>query len=503
MGSNHVVSYRAEYRTGGAWQTFPGLLRCTTRVESSGGISPFAFGGATLPTATLDCSEAAPATGWLRAPLRVYESVAIDGAAAVEELAFTGLLLASEPADSGWTFSAGGPDARIARQRVRTPLRYRRALATRTTATSIEDPANPGFAAGTLNELFWRAGGRPAAQSVAYPDAAFLYACDGTSVAPEWPWVDGENAWTEALNLAEAAGGQVFLDSQGVLRYVNPFSLAETVAGAPIIADTGPQAAGRVLYDGKLRRTLDVSTAYNVAVCNYQRRTLQPRQQVYQARYPVPPLEAGASVTRELAMQWPVLWRDLATGAANYSVTITGQRTDNSPVTPTVAVLSESAQVLEIRITNPLSEPIQVASITIEGQPLGVLEEGTARYAGPRFDANGAEDVERRLEDSIYTQSQAAAERRARLAVLFDGVPRPVYEVDGCAFTPGVHVGGYARLYSARYGLADVPCRIVAREVSGGRMSLRLADVSGLPRLSDLWVVGQAYADSDVRRMGL
>jgi hypothetical protein len=258
-----------------------------------------------------------------------------------------------------------------------------------------------------------------------------------------------------------------------------------------------------VLYDGRLRRTLDVSTAYNVAVCNYQRRGIQPRQQVYEARYPFPPLEAGAAATRELAMQWPVIWRDLVSGAADYTVTVTAQRADTSSLSPTIAILSESAQVLEIRITNPLSEPIQVARIAIEARPLGVLEEGTARHAGARFDANGAEDVERRLDDSIYTQSQAAAERRARLAVAFDGVPRAIYDVDGCAYTPGVHVGGYARLYSARYGLADVPCRIIAREVNGGRMALRLADVTGLPRLSDLWVVGQGYGDADVRRTGL
>lgn len=505
MGSNHALSYRAEAQIGGVWQSFPGLLHVSTRTETGGGASPFAFGGASLPAATIETTLAGPAAGWARAPLRVYQSVAIDGAAAVEELAFTGILLASDPADAGYRFTAGGWDQRVARTRVRTPLRYRRPIATRTTATSVEDPAAPGYAGGLLNQIFWASGGRPDAQRASHPGAAFTYACDGTSVAPEWGWVDGENAWSEALALAEAAGGQVYLDSQGVMRYVNPLSLAEVVAGAPVIADTGPQAAGRVLYDGRLRRSLDLAAAYNVAVCNYQRRTLQPRQQVYEARYPLPPIPAGAVVDRELAMQWPVLWRDLASGAADYAITVTAIRTDGSPLSPAVAVLSESAQILEVRVTNPLAEPIQVASITVEGRPLGVLEEGTARYAGPRFDANGAEDVERRLPDSVYTQAQAAAERRCRLAVTFDGVPRATYQITGCPYLPGVHVGGYARLYSARYGLSDLPVRILDRELAGDgrRMDLRVADVSGLPRLSDLWVVGQAYADTDVRRLGL
>jgi hypothetical protein len=502
MGSNHILTYRAEYQAGGSWQPFPGLLSLRTAIESGSGVGPFQFGGATLPSADLDCTLAAPANGWLRAPFRAWHSVAIDGAAAVEELIFTGLLLSQEPTESGWSFRAGGWDQRIARQRVRTPLRYKRFLATRTTATSVEDPTVGGARPGLLNELFWRCGGRPADQAASYPSAPFYYRCDGTSVKPEWAWVDGENAWTEALRLAEAAGGQIFMDSQGVIRYVNPLSLAETVAGAPIIADTGPQAANRVLYNGKVRRTLDVETAYNVAVCGYQRRGLGPRQPVYEARFPFRPLDGGQ---RELAMQWPIAWRNIVTGAVDYVITVEGMASDQRIVAPTIAVLSESAQTLELRVTNPLAEPIQITRLAIEARPLSVLEEGTARYVAARFDANLAEDVERRLDDSIYTQSQAAAELRARLAATFDGTPRPVYEVDGCPWLPGIHVGGYARFYNSRYSLSDIPVRILARELddSGATMRLRLADVTGLPRLSDLWVVNQTYLDSDQRRTGL
>lgn len=504
-GTHHTLTYRAEYKTGGTWTAFPGLLEIDTVIESGTGVSPFQFGGATLPRATVRCGPSAPATGWRWAPFRAWHSVAIDGAGAVEERVFSGFLTRREPSAEGWTFTAGGPDAAIAKAEVRMPLRYRRPLATRTTLTSVENPATIGATPGLLNEIFWRAGGRPYEQAAAYEDADWYYACDGSSVAPEWSWVDGENPWSEALALAEAAGGQIYMDTEGVVRYVNPLKLAEEAA-AIVVADTGPAASGRILFDGALEIRENVEEAYNVAICAYQRRALQPAQEVYKAQYPVPPVAASAVVELPpLTTQWPVLWRDLQTGETIYSLEVKATRSDGSPVTLTPSVSTEAAQRLVVSVTNPLAEPIQVSEVTVHGRPVAVIHEGEARYAGAKFDANEARDITKRLPDNIYTQSQSAAERRAQTAVLFEGVPRRVFGVQGCAFEPGVHVGGYATLSSERYGLAAIPCRIIARrlEDSGARMALTLAEVTGLPRLSELWVVGQTYADGDVRKMGL
>jgi hypothetical protein len=156
-------------------------------------------------------------------------------------------------------------------------------------------------------------------------------------------------------------------------------------------------------------------------------------------------------------------------------------------------------------LTNPLAEPVMITSIVVKGPPVAVTREGEARVVGPRFDANGAEDVERRLADSVYTQNEADAERRARLAVLFEGPPRPVYRGLECPYSPGVNLGMYARYFSQRLSITDLPVVVVGKELvdSGRRMLLDVASVAGLRKLSELWVVGQSYADADQRRMGL
>ena len=172
-------------------------------------------------------AASAPATGWRRAPFRASIQVTIDGVAHPEEDIFTGLLAARRPGVSGPTFEAEGAEGFIKRATVRTALLEYVPLATATTLTSVEDPESPACQSGVLNRIFWLSGGRPYAQAASYPGARFYYACDGTSVAPEYSWIDGDNAWDEALKLAGDAGGQIYQDSRGVMRYVNPLSLAE------------------------------------------------------------------------------------------------------------------------------------------------------------------------------------------------------------------------------------------------------------------------------------
>lgn len=509
MGLNHTITYSAQYRTGGAWVTFPGVLRVRTRVETTdGGGGPFRFGASVLPSATIECGPAAPTTGWYRAPFRALIQVTVDGVAHPQEEVFTGLLTRRVPGPWGVTFEAAGAEQWVKRARVRTPLRVWRPLATATTLTSVEDPTASGYPGGLLNEIFWKSGGRPDAQRGSYPTARFYYACDGTSVVPEYSWIDGDNAWEQALRLAEAAGGQVYQDSRGILRYVNPLRLAESTPSPLIVTDAGPHASGKVLYDGEVQVEEDLEAAYNAAVCRFQRRALQPPQEVYQStdHFDLEPSgSAAGSTTRDLAASWPVRWRTEA-GDVDYRITVVACYDDGTAVTPTVTVLEESAMALAVTITNPsASRPIHVSKITVTGRPITVLQEGIARYVGPRFDANGEEDVEIRLNDSEYTQREGAALRRARMAVIFDGSPRPVYRVRGAFYLPGITVGQYVLFSSARLGLVNVPCRIVDQELeeSGERMALALASVAGLPALSGRFIVGQAYADTDVRRLGL
>ncbi|HMQ30005.1 MAG TPA: hypothetical protein PKD53_04720 [Chloroflexaceae bacterium] len=505
MGANHTITYTAQYRTGGAWVNFPGLLRVRTRVESAdGGGGPFRFGGSVLPFAEIECGPGAPAAGWYRAPFRASIQVTVDGVAFPAEEVFTGLLTRRRPGPWGVTFEAAGAEGWVRKARVRTPLREWRQLATQTTLTSVENPAAAGYPGGLLNEIFWKAGGRPDAQRGSYPTARFFYACDGTSAAPEYSWIDGDNAWEQALRFAEAAGGQIYQDSRGILRYVNPLLLAESSPSPLIVRDQGPHGSGVILYDGQVEVEEDLEAAYNAAVCRFQRRAIQPPQDVYSAADHFD-IEPSGSRPRDLATTWPVRWRNEA-GAVDYRITVVACYDDGTPVTPTVTVTEESAMALAVSIANPSSSrPIHISKITVVGRPVTVLEEGIARYVGPRFDANADEDVEIRLNDSEYTQREGAAMRRARMAVVFDGTPRPVYRVRGAFYLPGVTVGQYALFSAARLSLVNVPCRIVDQELedNGKTMSLALASVAGLPRLSERFVIGQTYADGDIRRVGL
>lgn len=88
---------------------------------------------------------------------------------------------------------------------------------------------------------------------------------------------------------------------------------------------------------------------------------------------------------------------------------------------------------------------------------------------------------------------------------MFEGTPRPVYRGLRCPYTPGVTVGGYARFYSSRLGISNLPCVIIAKEVTddGAMMVLDLASTVGLRKLSELWITGETYADGIQRRLGL
>lgn len=498
MGTNHTITYGGQWKASGAWDAIPGLLSQTVTIESAdGGSSPLGFAPNVLPRATFATTSASWSSPWRRVPVRLIATVTIDGAAPVAEYTFTGILIGRDRSGDVVSYEAAGWDERIRRARVRTPLRYRRPLATKTTGTSIEDPANPAYAAGLLNEVFFRAGGRPYEQVITYPVADWYYSCDGSSVAPEWGWVDGENAWEEALELAEAAGGQVYQDALGTIRYINPLSYAETAGAVIHFADTGPQATNRVLFhhaDMSVRE--NVEGLFNAAACRFVRRSLRQTQEIYKNRDPFS-VDPGATVSRDLAMQWPI-WKygAVTVAAGNYS---------GAAVSPTVAITEQSAQQLTISITNPSATlPMIVTEIRAEGQPVTVLHEGIARYVGARWDALAAEDVELRLRDSIYTQSEPAARRRSRMSVVFTGQPRPIYQIARAPFIPGLNVGAYALLSWSGGGIASLACRVTRRALldDPGVMAVDLVPVTGIAKLSDRFVVGRTYADANVRTFG-
>src|SRR6185312_16223160 len=116
---------------------------------------------------------------------------------------FTGIIIRRTRDMNKMTLDATGMKALIAATKAYSPSFPRRPVATKTTASSIENPATAGYIAGQINYLLWASGGRPYEQSGSYPLATFYYSCDHAILSPDWSWAAGEDSWAECLQLAK------------------------------------------------------------------------------------------------------------------------------------------------------------------------------------------------------------------------------------------------------------------------------------------------------------
>jgi hypothetical protein len=132
---------------------------------------------------------------------------------------FTGVITKMHRTLYDCDVSAEGMKVLIAATKIYSPMIEARPVATKTSATSTEDPTNPAYAGGQVNYALWQCGGRPYEQAASYPSAIFYYSCDHAILAPDYTWLAGEDTWAECLKLAQAAGGQMYQDADGVVRY--------------------------------------------------------------------------------------------------------------------------------------------------------------------------------------------------------------------------------------------------------------------------------------------
>src|SRR6185295_3679821 len=223
----HSISYLVEWKPQGVWLTIP-----AGAVEDFDGASESAqsdigvgFGDTALTTATVKVRRSA--LGGLptaRTPIRLTPTVD-----ALSARAFVGLITRRSGVDVV-TLECAGILADIARRLkdTYTPVRRLRPIATRTTASSIEDPANSGYAGGLVNEALWRAGLRPVAQIGSFPTADGYYACDQALFAADFGWLAGDDGYAELLRCARAAGGQIYQRDDGVVIYRQPYALIST-----------------------------------------------------------------------------------------------------------------------------------------------------------------------------------------------------------------------------------------------------------------------------------
>lgn len=447
------------------------------------------FGIAVTPSQTVRIAREAFARSWDRRAIRISL-----GFAGTNPLHFVGLVEGRDRDGPAGSWEATGYHTLIqAVPEIRSPLLYRRPAFTATTATSNEDPDDSGWAAGLGNLVLWRAGGRPLEQSATYPSPAFYYSCETSILAPEWSWLDGGDGAKCLDELCVAAGGVVYQDTAGVVRYVEPFSFA---AGTPTITYTdaasartaAARVAGSLAQYGRIsERARTRQRVIDVVSCTFTQRRLQGVQEIYSDRTPrlLEPGQALSGVTLDLEL--PCYRVDRVEAQAG---TLRSARTVTSSEL-TISVTQRYAQRLVVTLTNTLSEPIGVYDLKAFGQPLVAGEAASASYGTPV----GAYPRAYKVPDSVYVQSRSYAERLCWMYHDFYSVPRPVRTLEGCGFDPRRQLGEVVGVVSEDWGLTVTPHRIVGMRVSrtGVAMDLDVVDVSGLPTSADFFQIGQAF----------
>jgi len=383
--------------------------------------------------------------------------------------------------------------------RAYSPLWQNRPVATKTSATSIEDPANGAWAAGALNWLLFSAGGRPLLQAGAgvgpgggYPNATFYYDLSQAPIAPAWTWIAGEDSWAEAIRLVRAVGGQLYQAPSGTVIYRSPLS----VAGGTSLFTLDSSKYTEISRNGSAE---DVVSSFTTT---YLPRVVAGMQEVVSDTTPRV-VASGASVVIELEPQYPLTGIETdSTGTQLRPEALSIVAYDGTPVAQLVSggyahSFTLSAQRITILIVSTMTMPFVIEKITIRGTPVVPTEAGTMTI--------GSGNPTQTIEQSAYIQSRSHAQRLARMALAFYGTPRPIIQARGCLYDPVNHqIGNAGTLTQNDWGLSSAPVVILGVSVgdTGVSADLDLVETTGLPKLADYFIIGPTNYSSLSRKIG-
>lgn len=452
---------------------------------TSGGDQPLAFGDSAESACTVDVIDTLTAGADVTGrPIRVTFSIN-----AVPVTAFVGVIQEQHEAtnDAVVTLSCVGAAAAIRATKAYSPAYYLRPVATKTTVVSVEDPTNAAYVAGLMNYALWLAGGRPYEQAASYPTAAFFYSLDQAMLAPTWSWLAGEDGWGELQKLAQAAGGQIFQDLGGVVRYKHPLNI---VGNSPtfLFDATTYGNASRSRKRGQLATKVIVS---------YLPREARPLQNVIDDST-IRLIHDNETLPFTLEPQWPLKAIETSTGIIN-----TDDATGSEQVTTTALVLTDlvgtiiaqgvggythtltvAAQRITLAITNDAGRPLVLWRTTVRGEPITAGEAGNITA--------GSGTVERQVAENPFIQSLGHAKRLANLILAFYASARAAVEVEGCVFDPARFVGEVVSFTATRWSVSAVSHVItkIAHDETGAKAAYTLAPVAGLPAADDYFIVG-------------
>jgi hypothetical protein len=403
---------------------------------------------------------------------------------------FTGVVTKMHRTLDDCDIGAEGMKVLIAATKIYSPMFVRRPVATKTTASSIEDPTNGTYKAGLINYALWTCGGRPNAQSGSYPSAIFYYDCDHAILAPDYSWLAGEDSWAECLKLAQAAGGQMYQDASGVVRFKQVLGYA----GASATDNIGMSdyATIEAMTDPSVLQG-------NKWTCQYTPRRRLGTQQVADDTTPRH-VEPGESVTIVIEPQNPLVALETATGGTQLLPTALiiatqdgGRIAQGTGYTHTLDFKAARATIV---VTNAGSKAFTIWRVVLRGDPVVATESGSV--------SSGSGTTERQIEPSVYIQRQSDAQRLAEMCATFYALARANVTVTGCVHKPSRFVGQTVNLSCTPWSMTNVAHVILSikHDEAGIKADYELANVSDLPDPSLFFIVGTSYSGSDVRYLG-
>ncbi|MBK9944218.1 MAG: hypothetical protein IPP13_21670 [Kouleothrix sp.] len=364
-------------------------------------------------------------------------------------------------------------------------------VATKTTASSVEDPDEPAYAAGPINWILWKSGGRPVEQDFSYPDAAFYYSCDRALIAPRFAWIAGENGWDEALKLVQASGGQLFQAADGTITYRQPYTIADNAPGSPYLFTTSA-------FKGFKQRQ-STRQLMTKALCSFIPRFLRPTQDVAEdttSRL----IPGGETITFDIEPTWPLYNLEQASkgqlAASCFTMTFLGGRGAvlNTDYTHTLII---TAQRISLTIENLTTRPMELAKVVLRGQPITAGEAGSVSYGSGTA-------VKEIASGNPYIQSALDGERLCQLYMAFYGDAHPLRTLSGCVYNPDRVIGEIVELSIDELGLSAVPHVIVAirHSQTGAEMEVDLVEIEGIHKTSDFFIVGRNYTGVSSKLVG-
>jgi hypothetical protein len=493
-----LPTFDVEVYHGGSWVSIAAHVNAASAILEATGGEPtgVAMGPAVQPTASLTLFADSAATlqtlmGYEADGKPVRISFGFDSSDKL--IRFGGALTRYGGAGRERSWECGGWNTHIEAQEVRSPLFRRRPIATATSLTSAEDPDTPGYAGGLINYILWQCGGRPVEQDgnpTYQSEAVFWYSCTQALIAPEYSWIPGGNPWELIRQLCRAAGGQVYQDGEGVVRYVDPITLA---TGTPAFTFTDEQltAAERVSQGkagyGECSDEHDSAIAVTGVTCTFVSRLVQGLQTVYEDTIP---RQIAGSATLEIVCDTQLPLFSLEGAQVDGAVIRTARQTTSADIT--ISASLDSAQRVIVTVENNVAEPVMLDNVRVRGRPVSAGEEGSAEYI-----VSGARVVT--ADESPFIQSRRHALMLCRM--IYDGAngAGTLYTLTDAGYDPDRYVGEVVGLTNEDRGLADERTRLVRIDNDGGAfMAAALAPLGDLPTLDSVHIIGAVSGVKDM-----